>query len=208
MEARIVGIIRWLERCIKAYKEGAMESALMDAECARADIETLRGDLWRKLERRSLARRRFNAFRVAEAFFWALGITLITATPLALQQDGYAREGRMEGHTLEWVTPDERELLSNVRKRPDESLALIAKPEEPIVEHQVVGPQAEPQIIARAAAAEPVRRRNQEPQPLQSEQSRPETSLPYDRILSLVETGERAMMNKEPAIRVENASGR
>ena len=196
MERRITGIIRWLERCIKSYKDGAMESALMDVECARADMETLRGELWDKLEGRTYApSRRFGFFKAAEAVLLALGIMLITAAPLALQQDRTVRYDRAEGNaTLEWVTPDERELLSNLRKRPDEPTAMVVKPEEPI---------AEPPAAAERVAS-PQRRRSPEPTPLRSEQKEPETSLTYDRILSLIETGERAMKDEAPAIRVES----
>ncbi|MCL2010206.1 MAG: hypothetical protein FWG71_06625 [Synergistaceae bacterium] len=209
MERRVAGIIRWLERCVRAYKEGAVESALMEAECARADIEALRGELWNKLEGRCcVSARRFSFFRTAEAFFWAVGIMLLTAAPLALQQDGPAKENRAEGHlTLEWLTPDEMELLGNLRRRPDDMAAAdsepapaVAEPEEPVAElgavlASVAGP-------ARRVNLElPSRRERKE----QSEQKESETSLPYDRILSLIEMGERAMKDEPPAIRVENS---
>ena len=214
MEKRVAGIIRWLERCVKAYKDGAVESALMDAECARADMETLRGDLWKKLEGRRCVRRRLSSFKAAEAILGALGIMLITATPLALPLNEPAREDRAEGHfplALEWVTADERELLNNIRRRPDDELAFLESPvssmsdvrvEEPIAEPQIARPQTAP-----ARVAEPVRRRAQEPQSVRSEQKGPDSSLTYDSILSLIETGERAMKNEPPAIKVESAKG-
>ena len=199
MEKRVAGIIRWLERCVKAYKNGAVESALMDAECARADIETLRDELWKKVEgSRCVQTRRFHTLRAAEAFFWAFGIMLVTATPLALTQDVPTIEGRAERNfTLEWVTPDERELLSNVRKRPSETSAFFVEPKEPIVESKAIP----------ASVAVPVRRRTPEPQPLQTEQKELETAIPYDSILSLIEKGERAMKNEAPSIKVESAKG-
>lgn len=49
MDRRIAGIIRWLERFQSSYRSGAIESALMDAECARADLEDLRSDVWRSV---------------------------------------------------------------------------------------------------------------------------------------------------------------
>ena len=208
MEKRVAGIIRWLERCIKSYKDGAVESALMDAECARADIEILKGELWKKAEHRQGARvRRFNFFKATEAFFLAFGIMLISATPLALQQEGPTRENRSEGHlTLEWVTPDEMKLLSNLRKSPSEPLALVVNSEEPIADVFVA-----PVVTARRI--EPARPRIPEPSRLRREQierreqTEPEASLPYDRILSLIEAGERAMKNEAPAIRVEIRNG-
>ena len=50
VERRIAGIIRWLERLKKSYSSGAMESALMDAECARADLEDLRQAVWSQVK--------------------------------------------------------------------------------------------------------------------------------------------------------------
>jgi len=202
MEKRVAGIIQWLERCIKAYKNGAVENALMDAECARADIEVLRGELWKKAGSRRRTRvRRSNFFKAVEMFCWAFGIMLISATPLALQQDRPARETRAEGHlSLEWVTPDERELLSNLRRSPSEPLALAIKPEEPIADS----------FVAPTTPA-PVRRSNSEPPPLrgaQREQMVQEASLPYESILALIKTGERAMKNEAPAIRVEITNGK
>jgi len=208
MERRVAGIIKWLERCIKAYKSGSVESALMDVECARADIEILRGELWKKAGKRTRSAhntraRRFSGFKTAEAFFWAFGIMLITATPLALQQDSPTREIRAEGQlTLEWVTPDERELLSNLRRTPVEPVAMLVKPKRPISDALALS------MVTPAAPerrAEPVRHRNPEPLRIEQIEQRvePEPSLSYDRILWLIETGERAMNNDMPAIRVE-----
>lgn len=50
VDKKVAGIIRWLERLKTSYSSGAMESALMDAECARADLENLRLDVWATLE--------------------------------------------------------------------------------------------------------------------------------------------------------------
>ena len=49
VERRVDGIIRWLERFQSSYHSGALENALMDAECARADIENLRLDIWSRV---------------------------------------------------------------------------------------------------------------------------------------------------------------
>jgi len=212
MERRVAGIIKWLERCIKAYKDGAVENALMDAECARADIEILRGELWKKAENRARTRvRRFSFLKTAEAFLLACGIMLLAATPLALQQDRPTRNSKAEEYlTLEWITPDERELLTNLRRAPVEPLAMVIEPERPIADVLAVPIIAvEPAVLERRV--EPARRRSPEPPPRveqvkQTERrEQMEPSLSYDRILWLIETGERAMNNDIPAIRVEVA---
>jgi len=209
MERRVAGIIKWLERCVKAYKDGAVESALMDAECARADIEILRGELWEKAGSRARTHvRRFSFLRTAEAFLLAFGIMLISATPLALHQDGSARNARAEDNlTLEWITPDERELLTNLRRNPVEPLAMLVESERPIADIVAIpAVVTEPPVPERRA--EPVRRRSPEPPPRAEQvelREQAEQNLSYDRILWLIETGERAMNNDIPAIRVEVA---
>ena len=46
LERRIDGIISWLERMKSSYRQGQVESAYMDVECARADLEDLRTDVF------------------------------------------------------------------------------------------------------------------------------------------------------------------
>jgi hypothetical protein len=217
MEKRVAGIIRWLERCLKAYKAGAVESALMDVECARADIESLREDLWAKIELRhsdhfflaplAPRARRLSVLRPLAAFLWAFGMTLAAATPLS--QDRRANETQEGRFTLEWVTPDEMELLGNIRKRPDDSLAMTVTSAEPLF---LPGPaplsppetrllRAPVQAKQRGPEKAQETQKIQKIQKIQERASAP--SVPYDRIMLLVETGERAMKNQEPAIKVE-----
>ena len=49
VDKRVAGIIRWLERLKQSYSSGAMENALIEAECAKADLEILRADVWNKI---------------------------------------------------------------------------------------------------------------------------------------------------------------
>jgi hypothetical protein len=202
MERYIAGIIRWMERCLKAYNAGSLESAFMDAECARADMERLRDELWTRLERRhsaKLRRRRF--FRPAEVVFCAVSIMLATATPLTVLQDGRSADRRGD-YALEWVTPDERVLLSNIRKRPENSLALTTSADSivPVLPRETSAKRKATDLGAP-------RKVDTAKEPPQEARKR-EMVIPYDQILSLVETGERAMKNSEPAIKVENASGK
>ena len=49
VEKKIAVINKWLDRLVKSYKSGAMENALIEAECAKADLEDLRQDVWAKV---------------------------------------------------------------------------------------------------------------------------------------------------------------
>jgi hypothetical protein len=204
MEKRIAGITRWLERCLKACKSDALESALMDAECARADIELLRDDVWKKLEKRYAAKTRnwgvwlwLRLRPPAKAAFWAIIVVLAAATPVALFENA-ARNPL----SLEWVTPDEKALLISLRKGlSDDNSFASGLPAEKRAEEpeEKTGP---------AKAATPARKPAEKPpvaqRPPSLEKDASETGgIPYDRILSLVQTGERAMKPRASIITIE-----
>jgi hypothetical protein len=211
VEKRITGIVRWLERCLKACKTGALESALMDAECARADIELLRGEVWKKLERQHVAKARGRGllglpWLPAKAAFLAMVAVLAAATPVALfesvPQEERAGQNALSSHslTLEWVTSDEKALLSNLRKHPSDgdSFASTVSAQQPV---QQTEDKAEPRPIKANEAT----RKTPSPEAEAREALvAPETQrVPYDRILSLVQTGEKAMKQQASIITIE-----
>ncbi|MDR2179324.1 MAG: hypothetical protein LBP21_03355 [Synergistaceae bacterium] len=210
MEKRIAGIVRWLERCLKACKAGALESALMDVECARADIERLRDDVWEKLEKRHSARKRGQWVEMPlKAILGAMVFVLTAATPVAFFQGDLPRE-RGEVTTLEWVTPDEKTLLVHLRKHLSDSnpFALIPQSEfEPEFESelkpelQLSRPRpAEGKRVTRPALKlEPKAAGDKGVKGVDTLNS----AIPYDRIISLVQAGEKAMKTDEPAIKIE-----
>ncbi|MDR1378187.1 MAG: hypothetical protein LBJ36_03970 [Synergistaceae bacterium] len=210
VEKRIAGIARWLDRCLKAYKTGALESALMDAECARADVELLRNEVWEKLEKQYTVRtRKRDAWLPAKVAFWAMTVVLAAATPVALLENVPRGEKALwtgqDSPSLEWVTPDEKTLLSNLRKHLSDanSFASAQRSEEkeekidfkPVTATAVaMGKFAEkPAVILKTPSPEPTK-----------DSEGPETPrIPYDRILSLVRTGEKAMKQQESIIVIE-----
>jgi hypothetical protein len=174
---------------LKACKAGALESALMDVECARADIERLRNEVWEKLEKRHLTKKRLRFFETPlKAILGAFVVVLTAATPVALFQEGLPRE-RQEPVTLEWVTPDEKTLLGHLRKHLSDSnpFASIQPQVQPRVQPQAPIVEREPKAVVHYDA--PVRDSA--------------ADIPYDRIVSLVQAGEKAMKNDEPAIKIE-----
>ena len=195
MEKRIAGIIRWLERCLAACKAGATESALMDAECARADIDRLRSDLWNSLERKHTIRTRTaftpTSLRVA---FLAFCAVLASAAPLALPQEKRLQEAaklRESSPLLEWVTPDEKMLLVNLRKRlSDANTAMISA-------------NGEQRVSLPKGQAAPAGKAAKEAGDALQDTKKEGISLPYDRIISLVQTGEKALRNEDPVIKID-----
>ncbi|MBQ7733875.1 MAG: hypothetical protein IJT58_07645 [Synergistaceae bacterium] len=85
IDRQIAGIIKWLERLKKSYSSGAMESALMEAECARADLEFLRQDVWDKVKPGSFRRNKFLSALIAFSIpaFLALLIILLAVVPIS-----------------------------------------------------------------------------------------------------------------------------
>ena len=193
MEKRIVAIIRWLERCSKECRAGTLESALMDVECARADIDRLRDEVWAKLERQYTAKvrtRRFFAF--AQALFLGLCVILAAPTPILFQE-----------------APATALVIS-------ENLSVIEP--SPIIFREAAAVTPSINEVRRDLTPNPPPQRRAEPQnrlPAEDRaenrgapapeqlQQREEEHISYDRIIALVQTGEKALKNTAPAIIVE-----
>jgi hypothetical protein len=221
MEKRIAGIVRWLERCLRACKSGALESALMDAECARADIELLRNEVWKKLERQHSAnsRRRRSGlpWLPAKAAFLAMTAVLAAATPVAFlesaPQGERALREEQDSLSLVWVTPDEKMLLSNLRKHLSDgdslasitSASTVASPQQGEEKAEEKKEKTEPQPVQAAAVEKNgMARKTPSSEPEVREVPGSETpGISYDRILSLVQTGEKAMKQQASIITIE-----
>jgi hypothetical protein len=206
MERRIASIIRWLERCLAARRAGFPENALMDAECAQAEMDRLRDELWKDLKTRHTLKRGVRASSVplpVRALLWGAVAVLAAATPLAFEKPDFVKEepGKGEAFSLEWVTPDEKTLLGNLRKRLSAgALALTSDSAE--AGKDLV-------LTARRAAAKPAAGAPKTPVKPSPEklETRPDPEradfIPYDHIITLVRTGESALKKQEPLIRVE-----
>jgi hypothetical protein len=156
----------------------------MDAECARADLEHLRKDLWiglaRKNQEKSGSRAIAGFLRVVSV---ACVLVLLIATPLP-SLEGPRVVPPESTATLEWITPDEKTLLSNLRRHLSDSNSFAA-----------------------AKNVEKVQVEKEKPDGRKPEETRAEkrapNGVPYDQIASLVRTGEKALKNERPAITIE-----
>ena len=166
----------------------------MDAECARADMERLRNELWTSLkEQRAVKPRLRFVLPSVRMAFWSAAFVLVSATPLALpQKSPWEREKPVRAESLEWVTPDEKVLLGNLRKWLSDGNTFAVMPNSV----------RKPDTLAPARSVVPpiqaVRRKTTAPE-MQPEP----VPIPYDHIITLVRTGERALKNQAPAILVE-----
>lgn len=199
MEKKIARITRWLDRCAKACSARSWQSALLDMECAKAELDEARSELWARAEgsaQVSPVIRKAGRMTLAAAL--GLFLVLSVAGPLAVQT---AREAVSiaSGPSLEWVSTDEKALLSALRRSlSDANLARLST--EP-------GEEYLPRGAAAADAARPAdNRRN-----LSVRQGRENENLQngsssggeFDTIITLVQIGQKALRERESAIRFD-----
>ena len=184
VERRIAGIIRWLERLKQSYSSGAMESALMDAECARADLEDLRQAVWSQVKpsehRVGIFTRILSGLRTVSL---AVIIVLLAVVPLS------------------------RELPAPIVEL-DKSDIVMA---EPIIIVREEDPVTEAVAPSRTASAQPVKKAASQkrktsakrPQAKPDTNSEPAGTVPYDKVYSLIQTGQRALKNNTSVIKIQ-----
>lgn len=123
MEKKIARIYRWLERCAKACAADSWNSALLDVECAKAELEDVRTEIWSKTEGVCQVRPTRRGALVLKASFLSVVLLFSLAAPLAMQSSRpassvYQASGNVHSgaHVLEWVTGDEQAVLAALRK--------------------------------------------------------------------------------------------
>ncbi|MBQ2615487.1 MAG: hypothetical protein IJG51_00585 [Synergistaceae bacterium] len=166
LEKRADGVIRWLERMKSAYSSGAVESAYMDAECARADLEDLRSEFLRPKERGRFL------LMFSRVMFLAMMIVMIAVMPLSRER---------------------------VVVAPPEPEVVMLYPPEPEVKPE---PQPKKSRAKTSAVKRPVQPATTAPvksaqKPKVSAQTK---TVAYDKVYSLVQTGQRALKNDKSVI--------
>lgn len=169
-DKKILRAIKWLERCVSACRAGSSESALMDIECARVDLDRAREDIWQTNGKKYAPKS--SAWEGGKVAFAAALFLLFTAAPISIVEP--------ISFYLEWVTPDEKMLLANLRLR-------FADANEASVED--VSPEP----------ARPVARIYQ--RPVIAKQTT--NIIDEAKVYSLVKTGERALRNDQIVVKVE-----
>ena len=204
VEKRVAGIIKWLERLKKSYSSGAMESALMDAECARADLEDLRLDVWEKVS--PSAHRNSAAFSrvLGYARTFSLSVIIVMASVVPLSRDVKAPEIEPLKNARAYAGPIVvfREYESHTPAREDEA---------PVTEHTLKPnertPRHEQKIADSSPKKQPAQKRTAQKRtqtPAKTD-TKPKTSgtVPYDKVYSLIQTGQRALKNNSSVIKIQ-----
>lgn len=135
MEKKINRVQRWLERCLKAFRSGYYDNALADMECAWAELESARKELWSEADgsRAVQPSRAFSKFTAA--VFAASVFVLFGALPLAVSDQTGKALSQMppedDEPLIELVTRDEKALLSSLRKSLSSANSGVAELPEP-----------------------------------------------------------------------------
>ena len=186
VEKRIAGINRWLERLKQSYSSGAMENALMDAECARADLEALRQTVWSKV--RPSAPRGKGVYPALKAAFLAVLVVMTAAVPLAREVSVPAVEYSVDELVL-------AEPIIVVRE-PEHAEQTEQKPEQPRT------PSRSQKQTAQKRQA-PAKRTAPSPAPSPAAPAVKTKSVAYDKVFSLLQTGQRALKNNSSVIKLQ-----
>lgn len=120
MENKIQKVQRWLERCLGACKSKSWENALADMECAAAELDTARKELWSVVDgSRAIVRARRRSRTVGASFIAAVFV-LMSAIPVVMpepmRQVVQSMEWEDQKAMLELITRDEKALLVSLRK--------------------------------------------------------------------------------------------
>ena len=171
----------------QSYSSGAMETALMDAECARADLENLRQDVWAKVrpgsqQESTIFPRVMSSLRTLSL---AVMIVLLAVVPLSRELPVPA--------------------IRNVRAEPADTGPII-------VIHEYEPPKQKAQAVSPSSPAQPRKQTAQKrsapkrAQAAQTPSAKPQPSagtVPYDKVYSLIQTGQRALKNNSSVIKIQ-----
>lgn len=184
LDKRVAAIIRWLERMKKSYSDGAIESALMDAECARADLETLRNDVWQKV-RPSEHKSHDITIRILRYLSLAVIVILFHVAPLA-----------KDNLPLPTVTVTEE--IHALTKSQPKPIIIVREYEKPEVK-----PSKSESSPRRQSRRQAVQKKVQVNQKTASSRQAVQKTVPYDKVFSLVQTGQRALKENTSVISIK-----
>ncbi|NLB84373.1 MAG: hypothetical protein GX791_09065 [Synergistaceae bacterium] len=126
MEKKIARISRWLDRCSRACSARSWKNALLDMECAKAELEEARSELWIRAERDGETAPSGKPVRLLCISSLSILLLLSVAAPVAIQPAFLSQA--ISEPALEWVTSDEKALLAALRKNLSEAnLAYLSE---------------------------------------------------------------------------------
>lgn len=192
-DKRVAGVIRWLERLKKSYSSGSMESALMDAECASADLENLRLDVWAAVSPQAKSENKVftKILNFARVSSLAAIIVLLAVFPISKEiQAPAVIELEKEKITLAQPIIIIREDKEDKEEEKNNNVEIAE-----------VKTELKPKKPARTANVKKIAQEKPQTQ-IKTAKSQPEQkTIAYDKVFSLMQTGERALKNNRSVIK-------
>ena len=189
VDKKVAGIIRWLERLKKSYSSGAVESALMDAECARADLENLRLDVWAAIDPESKSENKIFLRFINFSRIVSLAVVIVLTAVFPISKDVHAPAVEYNKNTITLAEP-----IIIVREEIKEKIKFES-------DNNIVN---EAHKVNNIKAKKPVKTANVKKPPASTEKTEiKEKSVAYDKVFSLMQTGQRALKNNSSVIKIK-----
>ncbi len=205
MEKRFRRVQRWLERCIEACRKEKWSNAVADVECARAELEAARDELWTAVSEAGGAGeagclKRGMPLSVRSAVL-AVAVIMAAALPLSTATGPVVLEQETSGVSLEWVTPDEKSLLTALRENLSDMNSARKDLEKSAGPVSDIEPDRQFARVNTASVTENLVQKGQE-NPEGQPPRKEEVTL--DEILLLYEIGHRALRSDSVVIQETN----
>ena len=189
IDKKVAVIIQWLERFKKSYSLGTMEKALMDAECAKADLEILRRDVWQHVQPENNYSR-FNMMSFAASTFKAVSLSLLIVflAVVPISRDIDAREFQVSYVNIKETKQPEKiqttKITRSVMKNPEVSQNIHQGQPKRRKTAQKNNPKTDTKKLKPEIKSD-----------VKSVKPKETHTLGYDKVYSLIQTGERALRN-------------
>ncbi len=191
IDKRVAGIIHWLERLKQSYSSGALESALMDAECAKADLENLRQDVWAKVNPEEIHGAKTFSWLMyfSKIAFLAMLVVLLAVFPIAKD---------IHQIPVSIVERDEAEIVLA------EPILVISENTEKEISAKIDNVKSQKTVASKSSVQKkntPVSKKVTAN--AKTDKIKPEKTVAYDKVFSLVQTGQRALKNNSSVIEIK-----
>jgi hypothetical protein len=204
MEKRIARVVRWLERCVSASKSKAWHNALTEMECARAELEEARRELWELAAENEQPKRNMFVVDLSRVAALAIFFLCVLSVPLSAPIGNSQRNIVMNNDDLilEWVTSDEKAVLAGLRKSLSESNLEALKREQKNELEKIPLPSATTVSSFKPVPVQPKKQISFEPEQhvFQDQKKSDEKPVALERILTLMQIGQNALREEGPAI--------
>lgn len=189
-EKRADAVIKWLERLKKSYRSGAVESAFLDAECARAEIEDLRASIFSGFSDRKNMGKNHKCSKffllITRVFILSTALIMVMVSPLS-------REIKISipASNPDFFTEKKVEKIEMIQKAEKISEKISEKIEKAEKTGKTEKTKSKNIRVSRKISRTPSSRKLSSHQP----QTKPERTktVAYDRLNELIATGKKAL---------------